>query len=133
MKHCKTCGKEFNVVDFYSSIKTYCKTHWKEKVKSNRNANPDYYQAYDRERAKLPQRKDAAKQIWERWRNQNPERRAAQVYLGNAVRDGRVFRWPVCALPECDKTPEAHHPDYSKPLSVVWLCSAHHKQAHALI
>lgn len=132
MNQCKLCGLEFSLESFYSSIKTYCKTHWKEKVISNRNANSDYYQKYDRERAKLPQRKDAAKQILERWKKQNPERRAAQIYFGNAIRDGRVFRWPICALPECEKKPEAHHPDYSSPLSVVWLCPSHHKQAHAI-
>jgi len=45
---------------------------------------------------------------------------------------GSITPWPVCALPECANKPEAHHPDYSAPLDVVWLCSAHHKQAHAL-
>jgi hypothetical protein len=39
----------------------------------------------------------------------------------------------VCALPECESRPQAHHPDYSKPLDVVWLCDDHHKQAHALV
>jgi hypothetical protein len=32
----------------------------------------------------------------------------------------------VCGNPKG----EAHHEDYSKPLDVVWLCSAHHKERH---
>ena len=30
----------------------------------------------------------------------------------------------------CGKIGEAHHPDYSKPLDVIWLCSEHHAQVH---
>lgn len=133
MNQCNVCGQQFNLDNFYSSIKTYCKTHWKQKVKENRESKSEYYRAYDRERAKQPDRIDAAKQIFIRWRKQNPERRAAQIYLNNALRDGRVIRWPTCALPDCEQKPEAHHPDYTKPLSVVWLCAPHHKQAHALL
>ena len=28
---------------------------------------------------------------------------------------------------------EAHHPDYSSPLSVVWLCRPHHKEVHQMV
>lgn len=62
-----------------------------------------------------------------------PDRNRARTALGNAVRDRRVIPWPVCAIPECDDKPQAHHPDYDRPLDVVWLCQSHHKQAHALI
>jgi hypothetical protein len=30
----------------------------------------------------------------------------------------------------CGKKAEAHHPDYRKPLEVIWLCSKHHKEMH---
>jgi hypothetical protein len=43
------------------------------------------------------------------------------------------FKCGIEKTPAHDEKPEAHHPDYSAPLDVVWLCSAHHKQAHALI
>lgn len=61
-----------------------------------------------------------------------PERARARRMFGNAVRDGRVMRWPVCAVYTCSGRPEAHHPDYSRPLDVVWLCNPHHRAAHAL-
>lgn len=62
-----------------------------------------------------------------------PDRHKARTAFGNAVRDGKVIPWPVCAVPECCGKPQGHHPDYSRPLDVVWLCDAHHKEAHALV
>ncbi|QMV32651.1 hypothetical protein F1_00023 [Ralstonia phage Heva] len=45
---------------------------------------------------------------------------------------GRLIPWSVCAIPECSEAPEAHHPDYSRPLDVVWLCDHHHKETHKM-
>lgn len=80
------------------------------------------------EAGKLSARKNTVSQ-----RALRPERNKARVALGNAVRDGRVIPWPVCAVPECCGKPHGHHPDYSRPLDVVWLCDKHHKEAHALV
>ena len=84
---------------------------------------------YDRRRAKMKERKDAAAIILARWKAQNPEKRASQNKLNTAVRDGKIKKQP-CFV--CGAKAEAHHPDYSRPLDVVWLCSAHHRQTHAL-
>jgi hypothetical protein len=58
----------------------------------------------------------------------SPEKVAARDKVSNAVRDGRLFKKPceVCSK----KKVEAHHPDYSKPLDVKWLCTKHHKELH---
>lgn len=64
------------------------------------------------------------------WKKSNPERRAANVKVGNAVRDGRLRKQPCWV---CGAKAVAHHPDYSRPLDVVWLCQPHHKQTHALV
>jgi hypothetical protein len=63
----------------------------------------------------------------------HPDRHMARTTFGNAVRDGRVIPWPVCAVPDCCGKPQGHHPDYSRPLDVVWLCGKHHREAHALV
>lgn len=57
-----------------------------------------------------------------------PEKKKALTMLNNAVRDGRIKKQPclVCGEPIV----QAHHEDYSKPLSVVWLCDQHHKELH---
>ncbi len=144
---CKTCGATHENADFYSSINTYCKVHWRARVKANREGKIDQYKEHDRQRANRPDRVNARKSYQQTeagraakkrarisYVTRNPERRAAHVVLGNAVRDGRIEPWPACAHPEgCESSKvEAHHPDYGRPLDVVWLCPAHHKQAHAL-
>lgn len=110
-----------------------CKSCTKVDVAEHRAANIERVRAYDRARANKPHRVALRERVVREWIAEHPDRRAAQIALGNAVRCGRVIPWPVCALPECDCKPEAHHPDYSRPLDVVWLCRAHHKQAHALL
>ena len=109
-----------------------CKECSKKSATEHRLANLEKVRQYDRMRASMPHRMAAAKKIQERWNKAHPDRRAANVKLGNAVRDGRVKPWPVCAIHDCSSKPEGHHPDYGTPLQVVWLCAAHHKQAHAM-
>jgi hypothetical protein len=60
-----------------------------------------------------------------RWNDSNPEKRRAEVAVGNAIRDGRLTRQP-CEDCGSDERVEAHHDDYSKPLDVTWLCSTCH-------
>ncbi len=55
-------------------------------------------------------------------------RRKAQVALNNAIRDGRLTKQPCHICGELEV--EGHHPDYSAPLDVVWLCTKHHAQLH---
>lgn len=63
-----------------------------------------------------------------RWREKNPEARLAHIYLRGALRAGLVTKQPcqVCG----DDDAEGHHPDYSRPGLVVWLCRRHHIAAH---
>jgi hypothetical protein len=44
------------------------------------------------------------------------------------LKSGRIIRQP-CEMCEAEKA-EAHHDDYSKPLSVRWLCRSHHQLLH---
>lgn len=151
MKRCFKCGERKPLTEFYRHAAMgdgrlgKCKECAKADTIRNRQEKIDYYREYDRARASMPHRVAARREYRKTaagraatirahrnyWAN-HPERRAAHTALGNAVRDGRVIPWPVCAVPGCSSKPEAHHPDYSAPLDVVWLCSAHHKQAHAL-
>ncbi|AXG67739.1 hypothetical protein [Ralstonia phage GP4] len=139
MKTCFKCGVAKPLTDFYrhqgmaDGHLSKCKECAKRDARQHREANIDRIRAYDRERGKELHRREQNRRVSAEWRLANPEWRAAQVAVGNAVRDGRLVPWPVCAVPDCCAKPEAHHPDYSRPLDVVWLCHPHHKQAHALV
>ena len=55
----------------------------------------------------------------------------AHLKLCYALRVGKVTRSAYCAL--CLAAPariEGHHPDYSHPLDVVWLCPTCHRGIH---
>lgn len=139
MKTCFKCRCAKPLDQFYKHAQmgdghlNKCKDCTKNDVKKHRQDNWQAVRDYDRLRASQPHRVAKAKEIQARWKAEHPERRHAQSLLGSAVRCGRVTPWPVCAVPACSDKPQAHHPDYSRPLDVVWLCDAHHKQAHALV
>lgn len=125
--HCKVCKFVKPESHFYRQVLSRCKECHKKAVRANRAEKIDYYLAYDRERAKLPHRLELAKRVFQECNAKFPDRRKARVIVGNAVRDGAIQRQPCWV---CGGKAEAHHPDYSRPLDVVWLCSKHHKEAH---
>ena len=127
---CGFCKQYKQDSEFYSSNKTTCKECVKANVRANRIGKIDYYRQYDRLRASMPHRVALATKIHQRWKATHPNRRKAQVAVNNAVRDGRLAKLP-CFV--CGVEAEAHHPDYSAPLDVVWLCSVHHKAAHSIV
>ena len=140
---CNTCLTDWPADAFYASNRTKCKECTKAAVRANRAAKIEHYQEYDRMRGSMPHRvaarkeyaqsetgKNAHQRAMRAYRIKFPERAVARFAVNNAVRDGRLIPWPVCAVPECSQKPEAHHPDYSRPLDVVWLCDVHHKHAH---
>lgn len=60
-------------------------------------------------------------------------KRRARSRYSKALRDGELTRPSVCS--RCggdggDKPIEGHHPDYWKPLDVVWLCRTCHVDEH---
>lgn len=95
---------------------------------ANRTRRLEYYREYDRNRGTRSGGHKPDKWAGHRYHRRNPHKRAAHVATGNAIRDGRLVRQP-CEV--CGHEPaEAHHDDYSKPLDVRWLCTAHHAEHH---
>lgn len=137
---CKACLGEKPESDFYTSNKAKCKECIKASVRENRLAKLEYYRQFDRKRGANPERVAARKaysqtlegklahaRATEKWRVSNALRRKAHNKVNAAVRDGRLKPEP-CFV--CGNKAVAHHPDYSRPLQVTWLCPEHHKQAH---
>ena len=61
-----------------------------------------------------------------RHRAKHPDRQRARQILTNAINRGHILRDP-CRICNSINKIEAHHPDYARPLEVVWLCRDHHK------
>lgn len=57
-------------------------------------------------------------------------RKNVRRYTRRKVAQGKIQVLP-CLI--CGEKAEAHHPDYSQPLDVVWLCRKHHLETHAMV
>lgn len=50
---------------------------------------------------------------------------------GASARVIALKEYPIaqkCSIIGCNETGERHHPDYSKPREIIWLCPKHHKE-----
>src|SRR5258708_29167313 len=63
-----------------------------------------------------------------KWRKtEDRQKRIAHSAVRRALASGELVRKP-CKV--CGAKAEAHHPNYFKPLEVVWLCPSHHNEEH---
>lgn len=148
MKTCKDCGIEKPLTEYYVHKLMFdghlnkCKSCVRLRVLKNTKKNSEYYKQYDKKRAMLPKRvearekyaktekgKEAVKRARKKYMELNPLRRSAHIAVGNAVRDGKLKKLP-CFI--CGEIAEAHHPDYGRPLDVMWLCKKHHQETHKI-
>jgi len=139
---CKQCLTEKDASAFYVSNRTRCKECIKAAVRANYQENREHFRAYEKARASQPHRVAARREYQatlngrlrhaaanQRWMNAHPERKRATTQVNNAITRGKLRRLP-CLV--CGEQPaEGHHPDYSRPLDVMWLCNEHHRAAHA--
>lgn len=134
-KLCKECLLSKSLNEFYTHKRmkdghlNYCIACVCKRVKIHRSINLESIQEYDRQRSKTALRKEKARQYSQTSNIRDPEKRKARIMVGNAIRDGRLIKQPcfICGNTEV----EAHHPDYSRPLDVTWLCSPHHNEIHS--
>ena len=64
-----------------------------------------------------------------KWNHANAEKLKAHAMVRRALRDGTLKRGK-CEVCGSFRT-EGHHPDYTVPLVVTWLCRRHHRELHA--
>lgn len=74
-------------------------------------------------------KKEYAKNYWLAYRTNFPERILATRKLNQKIISGKIKRSP-CVVCGATYRIHGHHPDYSKPLKVIWLCPVHHKKYH---
>jgi hypothetical protein len=149
MKTCRECGIKKPLSEYYAHSEmadgylNKCKICVKIRVSKHREINLDRIKEYDRKRGMNPERvkarkeyqktdagKIAKKRALNSYKIKHSERHYARNAINNALRDGRIEKMPclICG----DEKVEGHHPDYSRPLDVVWLCNKHHRETHNL-
>lgn len=134
MKTCFKCGQSKPLDQFYRHPQmgdghlNKCKDCAKRDVQENYRMRRDEKRAYDRSRAKTPERKRFAAEARKLHRARYPEKTKARNAVAKALRGGRLEKKPceICGDPKS----QAHHEDYSKPLEVQWLCVMHHYAVH---
>lgn len=147
MKTCKTCNTDKPLSSFYvhkamaDGHLNICKDCTKARVSKHRMLNIDYIKQYDKKRAMIPKRVNARKEYekteagkkakikaLQNYKEKHTERYYAQKALGNAIRDGKITKMAcfICG----NEQVQGHHPDYSRPLDVIWLCVKHHNEIH---
>jgi len=145
-KWCRVCKKVKSLDKFYPYSGRLCKECVKVLVKEYRRS--DKYKAYAKE-----QRVFYKKQFPQRWAESRkkykhtekgkvserryrkslygrlPEKLRARGLVNTHIRRGKIKK-PICCGRCGRKTSlQAHHPDYSKPLEIRWLCLRCHKLA----
>ena len=62
------------------------------------------------------------------WWKKNKDKLKVKDAVRYAIKTGKLVKTPchICG----DVQVEGHHPDYSRPLDVVWLCRKHHNEVH---
>lgn len=129
MKKCFKCGEEKPLSDFYRHARmadghlNKCKVCTKADMARNRKDKIDHYRAYDRERGNRQ-----TSEYFAEYRKRYPNKARARNKVAYEVSKGNLTSKPC---EECGDAPtHAHHPDYSRPLDIQWLCPACHKAWH---
>lgn len=131
MKTCFKCLSAQPLTEFYAHPQmadghlNKCKTCTKLDMRIDRATKPRVRE-YDRQRASQPHRVALRAQVTLAWRAKHPDRARAHDMANNAVRDGQLTRPALCEACGLPNRIEKHHPDYSKPLLVMWLCKTCH-------
>ncbi len=141
MKKCNVCLKKKIKSEFHKDksrkdgLSNRCKIcdnkkrseyHQKNKEKMNLYRSKYRLKNLDSEQAREKQYSDRHKQ----YRIDNPHKIKAKNLADYAQKKGFIIKPDRCS--KCDKNIkiEKHHPDYSKPLEVIWLCRSCHIKIH---
>jgi hypothetical protein len=136
-KRCRECGQTKLLDEFYVHVEmgdghlNKCKVCVKERIRLYRIAQPERVAAIDKikyEKAKLRSAFRFQRLEYQRAKRTPEINRAHQC----TQRRLRVFKPDLCEQCHEREAKHAHHPDYKKPLNVIWLCIRCHQRLHHL-
>lgn len=123
IKYCQECNKTKDIDCFYKNKNTfdghscYCKD-----CEYKRSGNYKHRSIWNKNH------KESINKAIKKYQDGNPIKVSAKKLVKKAISDSILVRQPCekCGNPKS----QGHHPDYTKPLEVIWLCAKHHKEAH---
>ena len=137
LKTCFKCGRVLPMSEYYAHPRmadghlNKCKECARLDIMQNRRKRADYYRDYDRARSRHPDRASWKKESNRRQRQEEPEKCRARRAAATALRNGHLCKEP-CYFCGATTGIEMHHPDYSQPLRVYWLCRLCHSKLHGM-
>lgn len=144
MKTCTLCEKRLGASNFYAykrapdGLASYCKPCWKVRFSKKQNAArlDSSYRARRREWARKRRKTPAYKARSIRHQRKHIAKYPAQAKAGRllraAIKAGKITRPFYCEKCGTNAKIQGHHPDYSKPLKVKWLCALCHTWEHKM-
>ena len=137
-KECFKCHQTLPLSEFYAHPQmadghlNKCKGCARCDATEHRRDDMRAKQEYDNRRASLPHRRQLALDGQRRRRTQCPEKILARQSAERALRTGAITKRPCWFCGKLDNV-EMHHPDYSQPLLVYWLCRQCHRRHDSLV
>jgi len=134
MKKCFKCKIKKPLSKFYWHPETKDKYLNKCIVCTKKDVKKRYYKKrkqileYQKRRTQTKERREQLRRYKRKSNLKFPGKQKARMKVNRYLRSGKLIKG---ACETCgDKETEAHHPDYRKPLDVIWLCKKHHLQQH---
>lgn len=127
---CPRCKQELEISEFYKDNFTshkhtiYCKNCWRLRYRENRIKHRESFHKRDKRYYQIHKKEILEKQRLRNQRDKNKNK--ARQAVKTALLKGILIRPIVCSMCHREKQIDAHHPDYSKPLEVQWLCRECH-------
>jgi hypothetical protein len=133
LKYCGLCKERKPVGAFHrdrsrsDGLQSYCKD-CRKTIEKNRRRNPvERARSVQLWRQRHPERAAAKGR---EFRKRRPEIVNAHNAVARALKTGRLTKPESCEACGAGGRLEGHHPDYSKPLDVRWLCVGCHYAEH---
>ena len=133
VKKCPICNKDFDCLA--ANKRKWCSRKCFGISETKRGFNIKDIRKYERIKRKKYYREnsDIVKRIVKKSALKYKEKVLARVKVNEAIRTGKLVKPNECSVCyQQEMRIVGHHPDYSKPLEVIWLCDVCHKAIHKI-